>query len=62
MIDAYARAVALSQSDPQYAGPRARWQQELTEFYKTRHDGSTEGLNALIASVVNKPLPDPSTP
>jgi hypothetical protein len=62
MIDAYARAVALSQSDPQYTTQRPRWQQDLTEFYKTRHNGSTEGLNTLIADVVNTPLPDPNKP
>ena len=62
MIDAYARAVALSQSDPQYNGARARWLQELTELYKTRHDGSVEGLNALLANVVEQPLPAPATP
>jgi hypothetical protein len=62
MIDAYARAIALSQSDPQYNGPRARWLQELTELYRTRHNGATDGLNELLASVVNTPLPEPVTP
>lgn len=58
MIDAYARAVALSQNDPQYNGARPRWLQELTELYRTRHNGSTDGLNDLLANVVNKPLPE----
>ena len=62
IIDAYARAVALSKDDPQYNAARARWQQELTELYKSRHDGSTDGLNDLIANVVNKPLPEAATP
>ena len=62
IIDAYARAVALSKDEPQYNAARARWLQELTELYKSRHDGSTDGLNDLITNVVNKPLPDPTTP
>ncbi|HEX8072205.1 MAG TPA: hypothetical protein VF546_19825 [Pyrinomonadaceae bacterium] len=62
LIDAYARAVALSQNDPQYNATRARWQQELTELYKSRHDGSTDGLNELLGNVVNRPLPEPATP
>ncbi|HEX8179875.1 MAG TPA: hypothetical protein VF525_10070 [Pyrinomonadaceae bacterium] len=62
MIDAYARAVAFSQNDPQYNGARGRWLQELTELYRTRHDGSTDGLNELITGVVNKPLPEPAAP
>jgi hypothetical protein len=62
IIDAYARAVALSKDEPQYNTTRARWLQELTELYKSRHDGSTDGLNDLIANVVNKPLPEAVTP
>ena len=62
MIDAYARAVALSQNDPQYNGARSRWLQELTELYRTRHNGSTDGLNDLLANIINKPLPESTTP
>jgi hypothetical protein len=62
MIDAYARAVALSQNDPQYTSARPRWLQELTDLYRTRHDGSTDGLNDLLANVVNQPLPEATTP
>ena len=62
MIDAYARAVAFSQSDPQYNAPRTRWLQELTELYKTRHDGSVAGLNEFLTNVADKPLPAPATP
>ncbi len=61
MIDAYARAVALSQSDPQYNGARPRWLQELTDLYKARHGGSVDGLNELLDGVVAKPLPAPAT-
>ena len=58
IIDAYARAVALSADDPKYADPKRRWADELTRFYKFRHDDSTEGLDALITSVASKPLPE----
>jgi hypothetical protein len=62
LIDAYARAVAFSQNDPQYNATRARWQQELTELYRSRHEGSTGGLDELLRNVVNQPLPEAPTP
>jgi hypothetical protein len=58
IIDAYARAVALSASDPKYADAKQRWMDQLTRFYKFRHGDSTEGLEALIASAASKPLPE----
>lgn len=58
IIDAYARAVAFSAADPQYALAKRRWLDELTRFYKFRHDDSTEGLDALITSIASKPLPE----
>ncbi len=58
MIDAYARAVALSQGDPQYNATRTRWLQDLTELYKARHDNTTTGLNELITGISNTPLPE----
>ena len=57
VVDAYARAVALSGDDPKYADAKRRWSDELTRFYKFRHDGSTEGLDALVAAAPSKPLP-----
>ena len=57
ITDAYARAVTLSGTEPQYAEARARWMQELTRFYKFRHNDSTDGLEAYIAGVSAKPLP-----
>lgn len=56
IIDAYARAVALSASDPKFADAKRRWLDELTRFYKFRHDDSTEGLDTLIANIAAKPL------
>ncbi|HEV2799483.1 MAG TPA: hypothetical protein VGW12_03250 [Pyrinomonadaceae bacterium] len=57
ITDAYARAVAYSATDAQYADARARWMQELTRFYKFRNNDSTEGLEAYIAGITAKPLP-----
>ena len=57
IIDAYARAIALSGDDQQYAGVRSRWLEQLTNFYKTRHNNTIDGLDALIAGVTAKPLP-----
>lgn len=57
IIDAYARAAALSGSDAKYAAARVRWVEELTRFYKFRHDDSTAGLDALIAAAASKPPP-----
>lgn len=64
-IDAYARAVALS--DPQRSVGDARPQvtpefrskvlAQLTALYKSFHNNSDDGLNDLIASVLSKPLP-----
>lgn len=55
IIDAYARAVALSAGKPQQAQLRTA----LTTFYKQRNEGKEDGLNELIAGVLNKPLPIP---
>lgn len=57
IIDALARAVALSGTETQYAEARARWMQELTRFYKFRHNDSTDGLDVYIAGATAKPLP-----
>ncbi len=57
MIDAYARAVALAQKDPQQAAAMASWQARLVSFYKFRHDGSDVGLNELVSGVLATPLP-----
>jgi hypothetical protein len=52
IIDAYARAVALSKGKPQETSLR----NTLTTFYKQRHDNSDAGLNELIANVLSKPI------
>ena len=62
MIDAYARAVALSGSDAVYQVSKKNWMDTLTGWYKYRHNQSDVGLTDLIASVTSKPLPPEPTP
>lgn len=56
VIDAYARAVALS-TRPEQAEAKAKMLAQLTSLYKIFHDNSDAGLNDLIATVLSKPLP-----
>lgn len=58
MIDAYARAVKLAETENNPA--KEGWKTRLTEIYKYRKQ-SDAGLNELLASVLNTPLPDPAT-
>lgn len=62
MIDGYARAVALSGSDPKFATPKVQWQESLTGWYKFRNGDKTDGMNELIAGILAKPLPPEPTP
>lgn len=57
MIDAYARAVALAGTDAQYAQSKTAWLNNLTTFYKFRHQDTDVGLSEFIAGIVSKPLP-----
>jgi len=56
-IDAYARAVALGSADPN----KATWMSALTEWYKYRNK-SADGLDKMIAEILQKPLPPVPTP
>lgn len=56
VIDAYARAVALS-TRPEQAEGRTRMLAQLTSLYKSFHNNSDAGLSDLIATVLSKPLP-----
>lgn len=62
-IDAYARAYKLAKDDKtakkEYVDGLYS---KLTDLYKFRYEGKTEGINEYVASVQSKPLPDPSTP
>lgn len=62
MIDAYARAVSLAGTDPQYATGKAAWLESLTTWYKFRNNNSDTGMNEFIAGVLNKPLPPEPSP
>jgi len=59
IIDAYARAVALSNGKPQYSTINTAAKNSLATFYKLRNDNSEAGMNELVASVLSKPLPLP---
>lgn len=64
-IDAYARAVALTDQArssgagrPQFSTEvRNKIIEQLTALYKSFHNNSDAGLNELIATVLSKPLP-----
>ncbi|HWN09203.1 MAG TPA: hypothetical protein VNO50_08055 [Pyrinomonadaceae bacterium] len=62
MIDAYARAVALSGTDAASQARKTAWMETLTNWYKFRNKDSVTGLDSLIASVISKPLPPEPTP
>ena len=62
LIDAYARAVALSGSDPKYAAIKTEALAPATDWYKFRNKGSDAGLTDLIAGILAKPLPPEPTP
>lgn len=62
MIDAYARAVSLSGTDPANQASKKAWMDTLTTWYKYRHNQSDAGLNDLITQVMSKPLPPQPTP
>ncbi|MGH9943533.1 MAG: hypothetical protein ACRD9R_14405 [Pyrinomonadaceae bacterium] len=57
IVDAYARAVAHCGAEAKYQQARERWHAELTNYYKARHNNSTDGLDALLAGATTKPLP-----
>jgi hypothetical protein len=61
MIDAYARAVALA-TDPKLAPQKQVWATSLSDWYKYRHNKTTDGMDALIAGILQKPLPPEPTP
>ena len=62
-IDAYARAYKVAKAGK---APKKEYVDglygKLTDLYKFRYDNKTEGIDAYVASVQSKPLPDPTTP
>ena len=57
VIDAYARAVALSEGNAALAQVRQQYLQDLENYYKYRHKSSTAGMQELIDKY--KPAPKP---
>jgi hypothetical protein len=52
IVDAYARAVALSPTGPAKDDRRKK----LSTFYKQLHDGKEDGMNELVAGILTKPI------
>jgi len=57
IIDAYARAIAAAGTDPKTDQSRREWLNQLTNYYKFRHEGSDARLTEFIASSLQRPLP-----
>jgi len=61
IIDAYARAVYFTRSNPamqsRYGTQMTEWMTELTNFYKYRNNNSDATLQQFINGVAAKPLP-----
>lgn len=57
IIDAYARAIATAGTDAKTDQSRKEWLNQMTTYYKFRHEGNDTGLTEFIASVLQKPLP-----
>lgn len=57
IVDAYARAIAASGTDPKTEQSRKEWTAQLANYYKFRHNGSDAGMTEFIAAALKKPLP-----
>ncbi len=62
-IDAYARAYSIASAKDSKATKEYKdaLYTQLQGLYKFRYDGKIEGIDAYVATVMNKPMPDPST-
>jgi hypothetical protein len=61
IIDAFARAVALADSDEKAKPDKKEWLDRVTELYKYRTK-SEAGLDLMLAGILSKPLPPRPTP
>ncbi len=60
--DAYARAYKLVKDDPKVAKDyKALVYERLQQLYKFRNNDKTDGLDSYVASIMNKPFPNPTT-
>lgn len=57
VIDLYAHAVGASEGKPEYQQIHDQLMQDLTPYYKFRHNQSTEGLQQLIDKYKTPPKP-----
>lgn len=57
VIDAYARAVALSDGNTSQAAMNASARKVLSTVYAQRHDGSTDGMDQIVSKALTAPLP-----
>lgn len=62
-IDAYARAFNIASAKDSKATKEYKdaLYTQLQGLYKFRYDGDVKGIDAYVATVMNKPMPDPST-
>ena len=62
-IDAYARAYKVAGANPATKKEyKDGLYKVLQDLYKFRYDGKTDGLDAFVATVMNKPFVNPTTP
>jgi hypothetical protein len=59
IIDYYARTVAAAEGHEQHKGLRDQVLQDMTTYYKFRHNGSTDGMQALIDKYKQPAPPQP---
>lgn len=60
--DAYARAYRLVKDDPKIPKEyKDGIYNRLQQLYKFRHNDKTEGLDTYVASIMNKPFPNPTS-
>lgn len=57
IVDAYARAIAASGTDPKTEPSRREWLTQMSTYYKFRHNNSDAGLNDFIMTALQRPLP-----
>jgi tetratricopeptide (TPR) repeat protein len=62
MIDGYARAVALAGNDAKFSAQKPVWTESLTTWYKYRNGDKTDGMDQVVAGILQKPLPPEPTP
>jgi hypothetical protein len=61
-IDAYARAYKFAKDDPKQKKEYTdNLYSRLKELYTFRYEGKIEGIDQFVATVQNKPMPDPTT-